>query len=141
MIVVSVPIVERAGLLVERRLLCLRLRDVGAAEVNALLGSADFHAWLTGHLEKRLQRLRRCQTATSAARIVVEEAIARHLIGIGWPAELQRGLFDRRGERIFTRARDEALAIEQRLLVRRRSRDASSDVTVAAASLELVISR
>jgi superfamily II DNA or RNA helicase len=139
-IVVSVPITEPTGLLVERRLLCLRLRNVGPAEVNALLDSTDFHAWVTARLEKRLERLRRCLMATWTTRALVEEAIAGHLIGIGWPAELQGGLFDRREERLFTTARDEALAIERRVLVRRRNSDASSGLTIGTASVELVVS-
>jgi hypothetical protein len=73
----------------------------------------------------------------SAARAAVDEAIARHLISIGWRVELQAGLFDRRDERLFTTARNDAREIERRALDEEWNRQSSSDLHIAAPSLEL----
>jgi superfamily II DNA or RNA helicase len=139
-IVVSVPIVDGTGLLVERRLLCLGLRDLGLADVTTLVNSKAFHLWIASLLARRLATLQRRAIATTATRTAVDEAIARRLIAISWPAELQGGLFDRHGERAFMAARDDALAIERRTLIHSREQQLSSALDVAMPSLELVVS-
>ena len=137
--VVSVPIVDGTGLLVERRLLCIALPELRPAEVDALACSDAFQTWVANHLQKRLARLRRRALSASATRIAIEEAIARHLLDIRWPRELQAGLFERRGERAFTLARNELSAIESRSRIERQ-REPSSDLGIASVSLELVFS-
>jgi hypothetical protein len=139
-VVVSVPIADGTGLLVERRLLCLGFQGVEVDDVRAIVGSNAFREWVADRLHKRLACLRRRAICVTAARAAVDEAIARHLIGVGWPVELQTGLFDRRNERAFVTARDEALAIERSMLIQRHNSNLSCDLDIAAPSLELIVS-
>ena len=136
----SVPIVDGAGLLVERRLLCLSLKGPSLTETTTLVNTDAFRTWVADRFAKRLEVLRRRATSDLAARMEVDEAIARHLVTLGWPPELQAGLFDRRDERAFLTARDETFALEQQALTDRRNRELAVDLGVAAPAVELVFS-
>ena len=96
--------------------------------------------WLTRRLARRLARLQRNAAAVSAIGARVDQAIARHLVSAGWPMELQAGLFDRRDERAFVTARDEAAGIERATLDHMRRWQAAGELDVGAPSVELVFS-
>ncbi len=98
--------------------MCLALNGLDPAGISELTQSDAVREWLAGRLAKRLARLQRSATAAVGHRCRVDLAIARHLVSVGWPIELQVGLFDRRDERAFVAARDEAAV--------HRARDASA---------------
>ena len=140
LVVFSVPILDGTGFLVERRLVCLALKDLDPSGVTALARSEAIHRWLAHHLSNRLARLQRNAAAVSAACARVDQAIARHLVSVGWPTELQAGLFDRRDERTFVTARDEAADLETSATVRMRHWQAAGELDVGPPSVELVFS-
>ena len=98
LVVVSVPTLDGTGCLVERRIVCLALKDLDHAGIVELARSEALHDWLTRRLARRLARLQRNAATVSAIGAGFDHAIARHLVNAGWPLELQAGLFDRRDE-------------------------------------------
>ena len=139
-VVVSVPILDGTGFLVERRVVCLALNGFAPAGITQLTQSEAVREWLAGRLAKRLARLQRGATAVSAIGAEVDRAIARHLVSVGWPIELQVGLFDRRDERAFITARDEVAGIERATISHLRGWQAAGELDVGAPSVELVFS-
>jgi superfamily II DNA or RNA helicase len=137
-VVVSVPILDGTGFLVERRVVCLSLNGFRPDNITALARSDALREWLTERLAKRLSRLQRTARAVSAAGARVDQAIARHLVSTGWPVELQVGLFDRRDERPFVAAREEVAAIDRATLGNMRGWQAAGELDIGAASVELV---
>jgi hypothetical protein len=139
-VVVSVPILDGTGCLVERRVECLALNGFDPAGITELTQSEAVREWLAGRLAKRLARLQRSAAAVSAIGAQVDLAIARHLVSVGWPIELQAGLFDRRDERAFITARDEAAGIERATIGHLRRWQSAGELDVGAPSVELVFS-
>jgi hypothetical protein len=93
---------------------------------------------VTRHLARRFARLQRNAAAVSAAGARVDQAIARHLVSVGWPVEMQVGLFDRRDERAFATARDAVADTERAMSVHMRNWQAASELDIGAPSLEFV---
>ena len=139
-VVVSVPILDGAGSLVERRVFCLAVDDPGSAGVATLVRSARVREWLELRLVRRLARLQRHFATVAALGVRVDQAIARHLVEVGWPVELQAGLFDRRAERILASAGDATANIEETTAARTRQWQASSELDIGAPSVELIFS-
>jgi superfamily II DNA or RNA helicase len=137
-VVVSVPILDGTGFLVERRVVCLGLKTFTPAGVAELTRSRALQEWVTRHLARRFARLQRNAAAVSAAGARVDQAIARHLVSVGWPVEMQVGLFDRRDERAFATARDAVADTERAMSVHMRNWQAASELDIGAPSLEFV---
>ena len=137
-VVVAVPIVDATGLVAERHLLNVVVQNASPADAVAVVQSPELRAWLKRRFRARLARLARHATSVAAAGVCVDDAMARHLSGAGWPDEVQVGLFDRRAERSFTAARVEAADIDRELAAHRWNWRATSELDIGLPSVELV---
>jgi superfamily II DNA or RNA helicase len=112
-LVFSVPLMTAAGDVVERHVVAVRVtalsRSSPAGARAAAIDAARQRA--ADGLGPRAARLTRLQTALAGRQTRSERAIAEGLLEQHVPAELQTGLFDRRGERALAAARDDREAV------------------------------
>jgi superfamily II DNA or RNA helicase len=105
-LVVSGPVIDGTGELIERRLLALALpAHSDVSRLDRSLIDRCLHI-LAAHVRRRLRRLQPVVSAASARRLATERAIALHLYTIGHPREAQLGLFSQREAAAFRTARE-----------------------------------
>jgi superfamily II DNA or RNA helicase len=137
-VVITLPIVDRTGFVVDERLLSLAIEAPSAADALDRLESSEVAAWLRHRFAARLRRVRRLAKRRAVEHAAAERAVARHLMAVGWPEELQPGLFDRRAARDFEAARGGAEDIERDFTARLRALDEAAALQFGAVSIEVV---
>lgn len=110
-LIFSVPILDRTGEVIERRLVAVAT----TVRPNQLLSTSDgrtaLDAYALRRAHARLARLRRHAITAARRRLEAERAIALQLHALLYPEETQLGLFSGREAAAFNRARaDTALA-------------------------------
>jgi hypothetical protein len=105
-LVLSAPLVDGTGDVIERRLLALTIPSHLAASRPGQALVDQCLRLLARHIDRRVRRLRPAWTVAAGRRLAAERAIALHLYAIGHPREAQLGLFSQREASAFRAARE-----------------------------------
>jgi superfamily II DNA or RNA helicase len=97
-LVVRLAISDRTGRIVDEQLI-----SVAASTRHAQALAAALHE----RFRARLTRVRRLAAHDAEIAARIERAISRHLVSVGWPEEVQPGLFSGRDAQAFDQARAE----------------------------------
>jgi ERCC4-related helicase len=105
-LVLSGPLLDGTGDVVERRLLVLTVpAHLAEPRPDPALVDRCLHL-VAAHLRRRIRRLQSAVAAATARRLAAERAIALHLYTISHPGEAQLGLFSQREAAAFRAARE-----------------------------------
>jgi superfamily II DNA or RNA helicase len=105
-VVLSAPLVDGTGDVIERRLLALTIPSQLAASRPGPALVDQCLRLLARHVDRRVRRLQPAWTVAAGRRLAAERAIALHLYAIGHPREAQLGLFSQREASAFRAARE-----------------------------------
>jgi superfamily II DNA or RNA helicase len=141
LIVLSVPILDGEGTIVERRVVCVRSDESECRRAIVVARSSAVATAAADGVERRVALIQRGRQRQLKRRIDIERAIARRLHSATCPDEVQPGLFDGGGVREFEAARmlagDLLRDAEDRIL-RWTER---GDVVAGLPEIELILSR
>lgn len=140
-LVLSGPVLDGTGDVIERRLLILAVpAGSSSARLSSALVERCLHL-LDAHLRRRLRRLQPVAALAAARRLATERAIALHLYTITHPGEAQLGLFSQREATAFRSAREQSALGASIAAGRLRLEEVRARLVADAGAIEWIVDR